>query len=220
MDFKQLPHVLSALQHPHEIVLSNEDMLVIFCTVSNVYVAECNSGLEEKAADIILKRPVIRLQTSNKKLQSLLVPHFKHNYACEQAVYSADGNCCDSNLKPLEEKDLEYTAQTYEMAEYITQLYERNRLFGYYEKDNFIGYVAFHIDETVGALFVKPEYRRAGYGEKIMTAAFNLYSKINKNVICFSQILDDNESSIRLHKKMGCIFSDPVFWVYDEEYRY
>ena len=134
------------------------------------------------------KQPVIRLQTFNKKLQSLLVPHFKYNYACEQAIYSANSNYCDSNLKPLEVKNLEYNAQTYEMAEYMTQLYERNRLFGYYENEKFIGYVAFHIDETVGALFVKPEFRRFGYGEKVMTATFNLYSKINKNVICFSQI--------------------------------
>lgn len=221
MNYSNLPHVLSALKHPHKLILENEDALLIHCTISNVYVAECTEGEENELAQYILKLSVIRLQTTNQKLYTLLLPYFKHHYECEQAVFNFfPQNFQDSKLEVLHPSDLNFTAESYEMPEYINQLYNRKRLFGYYDDEKLIGYVAFHIDETIGALFVKPEFRRKGYGEKIMSAAANIYHTENPESVCFAQILTENVTSIKLHEKMNCIFGPKVYWVYNEEYIY
>lgn len=225
MDFLNLPHVTSALQHPHKVSFESEEMLLIHCTVSNVFVAECINGVEEEFAKIIKNLSVVRLQTSNQKLQQILIPDFKENYKCEQAVFtksveSEELEKLELKLEKVHQSDLEFVSESYGMSEYILQLNERNRLFGYYENQTLIGYVAFHIDETVGALFVKPEFRHKGYGEKIMHGAFCLYAKKFPGKTVYSQIFSENIGSIKLHQKIGCKFATPVYWVYNAEYIY
>lgn len=222
-------HVCSALEHPYKIVdcPSNEGV-IIHCTVSNVHIAEYKGTDYSSFCKILKSLPVTRLQTTNKKLQQLLLSDFKHHYDCVQAIFpenadlSSHSAVAEKSLSPsplclLHKEDLPYVQKTYEMDEYISQLYEHNRLFGWYENNTLIGYVAFHIDETVGALFVKPEFRKQGYGIKIMTQAFLNY----KPGIRFAQIVDHNLSSIAMHKKMGCIIADKkISWLYNQEYNY
>ena len=201
------------------IVVDSDEMLLIHCLVSNVYVAECIPGLEEVFSEFIKQLPVVRLETSNKKLQEFLISNFKVNYQCEQAVFPEEGNSC-LKLEAIRKEDLDFVAESYGLKDYIYQLFQRQRLFGYYENQILIGYVAFHIDETLGALYVKPEFRHKGYGKKIMEAAFMLYKKTFPGKLIYAQILSDNEYSIKLHEKLGCTFSVPVYWVYDEEFCY
>lgn len=219
MTFLEFPHVSSAFQNPHEVIKNTDKILILKCTISNVFIAECVAGIEEEVADLLKNLPVIRLQTSNKKLYQSLLPLFKFNYQCQQAVFSKSSEP-SIKLEILHKQDLFFAGESYEMPEYINQLHQRNRLFGYYEKDVLIGYVAFHIDETVGALYVKPEFRHKGFGEKIMEAAFLLYKNSFPGKTIFAQILSDNLPSIGLHKKIGCQFSVPVYWLYNQEYTY
>lgn len=219
MDFFKLPQVSSAIQHPHKIIFQSDEMLLIHCTVSNVFVAECKETFEKELAQKIKNQTIIRLQTTNQKLFELLKEDFKHNYQCQQAVYKGPF-FNDFSIELLHQKDLDFVAASYEMPEYINQLYQRNRLFAYYEENILKGYVAFHIDETVGALYVKPEYRSQGLGAKIMKEAFCLYNKQFPEKTVYSQIVSDNEKSIKLHEKLGCIFSEPVYWLYNQEYTY
>lgn len=211
-------HVVSALEHPKKFIISKfPDAVIIHSTISNVHVVEYEGQNLDKFCDFLKKLKIVRLQTTNETLYKKLIPHFKHHYVCTQAVYEKKENYCPPQFGLLKKEDLAYVQETYGMEEYISQLFERNRLFGWYEDNGLTGYVAFHIDETVGALFVKPEFRKKGYGEKIMKAAFEKYN----SGISFAQILKENEGSERLHQKLGCSFSSkPVYWVYDEEYNY
>lgn len=219
-------HVVSAMEHPHNVVVSPfPDAVIIHCIVSNVYVVEYDGIKVDDLCAFLKTLSVVRLQTTNRKIYEKLISDFKHNYSCVQVVFSPENitketdinDIVTDKLELLHPENLSYVQKTYEMPEYISQLYERNRLFGWYENNQLIGYVAFHIDETVGALFVKPEFRKQGYGAKIMKAAFCKY----KDGIRYSQILSDNHSSIALHKKIGCQLEEkPVYWVYNEEYLY
>lgn len=211
-------HVFSAMEHPHKTVVSPfPEALIIHCTVSDVYIAEYEGSDFEKFCSFLRKLPVVRLQTTSQEIYKRLIPDFKNHYTCKQVVFTSDASPGEEKLLPLSRKDLSYAQQTYEMPEYISQLFERDRLFGWYEDEQLIGYVAFHIDETVGALFVKPEYRQQGYGSRIMEAAFRKYN----DGIRYSQILSENQSSIQLHKKLGCEFgSKEICWLYNKEYEY
>lgn len=213
-------HVISAMEHPHKVIITPfKDAIIIHCTVSDVHIVEYAGRDYDKLSTFLNKLPIVRLQTTNQEIYKRLIAKFKHHYTCQQVVFPASKNQepADSNLVLLKKSDLSYVQQSYEMPEYISQLFDRNRLFGWYEHSELIGYVAFHIDETVGALFVKPEFRKNGYGAKIMKAAFLKYD----DGIRYSQILSENQSSIQLHKKLGCDFgSKEVCWVYNNEYIY
>lgn len=213
------PHVISALQHPHQIIINSEDTLLIFCPVSKVFIAEYTGSNAPDFARFIKNQDVIRLQTTNSTLYNLLKPNFSVHYQCVQAVYEKNNKETSgfSQFKPLLPKDLPFAKETYGLEAYIQQLFKRNRLFGWYENDVLTGYVAFHIDESAGALYIKPEFRKKGYGAKLMKAAFEHYD----DGIRYSQIVHDNTGSIKLHERIGCSISEkPLFWVYNEDFIY
>lgn len=210
------PHIISALQHSHEIILNTETSLFIFCPVSKVYIAEYSGNDLENFINEIECRNIIRLQTTNKNLFEKLKSRFAVSYECVQAIYP-DKNYPEENMNSVLEEDLPFAAETYGLESYIFQLHNKKRLFALYEENTIAGYVAYHIDESVGALYVKPEFRKKGYGAKLMEAAFKNY----KDGIRYSQIVSDNTASIKLHKKIGCKISErPLYWVYDEDYFY
>lgn len=211
-------HVISALEHPKKLIISKfSDAVIIHCTTSNVHIVEYEGSDLDNFCNFLKKLKIVRLQTTNENIYKKLLPFFKHHYFCCQAIYEKKGNYFPEEFKLLQKNDLPYVQETYGMSEYILQLFERNRLFGWYEENLLKGYVAFHIDETVGALFVKPEFRKKGLGSKIMKAAFEKYD----SGTTYAQILSENEASVKLHKKINCtISSKPVYWLYNEEYNY
>lgn len=212
-------HVFSAMEQSHEILINQKHSFLIHCVQSNSFIAE--SDEENKKVDsfcrMFKKFDILRIQTTNENVFNIIKPNFLYNYDCFQAIFPPKSLQKDENLQLLKEKDLDYVCKSYGLEKYITQLYERNRLFGYYENTDFIGYASFHIDESLGALFVKPEFRGKGYGKKIMKAlAFCC-----KNPTKYSQILTTNTESINLHKRIGCeISTKKVFWAYNKEFEY
>lgn len=213
---EDFPHIISAIQHSHEVLINRENELLIFCPIPNMYIAEYSGKDVSGFANEIKKNKIVRLQTTNENLFSLLKNDFAEKYKCVQAVFP-EGDFVNNSLKPIDKKDLPYISETYGLQKYINQLFEKNRLFGLYENSNLLGYVAFHIDESIGALYVDPAYRNKGLGAEIMKDAFKIY----KDGIRYSQIIYDNISSIKLHEKIGCKISKmPLYWVYDEDFIY
>lgn len=213
---EEYPHVVSAVQHSHRILINTENAFLVHCPVSNVFIAEFSGTDIASFVNEIKKHKVVRLQTTSRILFETLKNDFSVNYQCVQATYP-DGNFTDSNLELIMEKDLPYAAESYGLEKYIYQLFRRNRLFALYENEKIMGYVAYHIDESTGALYVDPAFRNKGLGAKLLEAAFKNY----KDGIRFSQIVNDNIPSIRLHEKLGCKISPvPLYWVYNEDFLY
>lgn len=214
-------HVISALEHSHKKIVSPfKDAVIIHCTESNVYVVEYEGIDYEKFCNFLRKINIVRLQTTNKILYERLIPSFKNHYVCQQMILKEKESFFPKEFKLLNFQDLAYVQKSYGMSEYIGQLYERNRLFGWYEDNRLLGYVAFHIDKTIGALFVKPEYRNKGIGSELMRAASSRFALSFPDKTIFVQILSENIKSINLHKKIGFDLSSQVYWVYNEEYCY
>lgn len=213
-------HIFSAMEQSHEILINQEHCFLIHCIQSNSFIAESDEKDNKKLdsfCKMFKKFNILRIQTTNKRIFNIVKPNFLYNYDCAQAIFPLESLQKNENLQLLKEKDLNYVCKTYGLEKYITQLYKHNRLFGYYENANFIGYACFHIDETLGSLFVKPEYRGNGYGKEIMKALAFSY----KNPTKYSQILTTNIESINLHKRIGCkISTKKIFWAYNKEFEY
>lgn len=213
-------HIFSAIEQSHEILINQEHCFLIHCIQSNSFIAESDEKDNKKLdsfCKMFKKFNILRIQTTNERIFNIVKPNFLYNYDCAQAIFPLESLQKNENLQLLKEKDLNYVCKTYGLEKYITQLYKHNRLFGYYENANFIGYACFHIDETLGSLFVKPEYRGNGYGKEIMKALAFSY----KNPTKYSQILTTNIESINLHKRIGCkISTKKIFWAYNKEFEY
>lgn len=213
-------HIFSAMEQSHEILINQEHCFLIHCIQSNSFIAESDEKDNKKLdsfCKMFKKFNILRIQTTNERVFNIVKPNFLYNYDCAQAIFPLESLQKNENLQLLKEKDLNYVCKTYGLEKYITQLYKHNRLFGYYENANFIGYACFHIDETLGSLFVKPEYRGNGYGKEIMKALAFSY----KNPTKYSQILTTNIESINLHKRIGCkISTKKIFWAYNKEFEY
>lgn len=74
------------------------------------------------------------------------------------------------------------------------------------------GFVGFHDEGSIGMLEVLPSYRRRGLGEILQRAAINL--ALERGQIPFGQVIDGNEASLSLQRKLGMAVSETtLFWL-------
>ena len=209
-------HLISLLRTPHEIIVNTEDSLLLHFQEQDTYIAETTAEDIAPFLQVIDNRHINRLETTTEAIYDYMSKKREFHYKCYQyGPFPTDAG--DPHLQLLRQEDLEYVTDTHGEAVYIRQLYARNRLFGYYVDEQLIGYAAYHIDNSVGALYVDPMYRRQGYGQKIISAAASL----SNDAYTYSQVLVDNTASIRLHDSLPLTRSEKIIhWAYDEGFCY
>ena len=74
------------------------------------------------------------------------------------------------------------------------------------------GFVGFHDEGSIGMLEVLPAYRRRGLGSILQRAAINL--ALERGQIPFGQVIDGNEASLSLQRKLGMsVSTSTLFWL-------
>ena len=75
------------------------------------------------------------------------------------------------------------------------------------------GFVGQHEEGSMGLLEVLPEYRGRGIGKALLAAAVNW--QLERGQVPYSQIVDGNEISYRLHRSMGFSITPQVsvYWL-------
>ena len=212
-------NLIEMLKPNCEIIINNSNGFIIYHSSPdmNVLVCDCKDGFEEKFLEEILKLKKPLLQILNNKLVEMVV---KNKYQIEgdpslQAVYRGE-RIDSSGLISLRKEDLEFVKNTYidgTLKEYVQHIFDENYLCGYYENNELIGYVGKHSKNNIGLLYVKPEYRRNGYGSKILRMAFSKCEDFG-NPYPYTHIYETNEPSLKLHKKIGCEFGKKtITWI-------
>ena len=85
-------------------------------------------------------------------------------------------------------------------------------VYGGFVNGKIIGMIGLHYQGSMGLLEVKPEYRRNGYGE--IMEKFLINSRLEKGLIPYCQIIDDNAASLALQRKLGLDLSDnKLYWM-------
>lgn len=209
-------HLVSLLRTPHEIIVNTGDSLLLRFTEQDTYIAETTAEDITPFLQIIDDCHTNRLETTNEAIYDYLSGKRQTHYKCYQYGPFPLGTK-DPHLQLLRQDDLEHVIATHGEDVYIRQLHARNRLFGYYLDGQFIGYAAYHIDNSVGALYVDPAYRRQGYGGKIISAAASL----SNDACTYSQVLVDNTASVRMHESLQLPRSGKIIhWIYDDGFSY
>lgn len=212
-------HINAILSGSCETVLNTKDTLILYSNISHVYAVETTNICEPLLQKLYQLSPRL-LETTNEALFQLLscqngIP-FEHKYKCLQFTFP-DMAEKDAHLELLHPSDLSYVIETYESETYIRQLFSRNRLMGYYVNSVLIGYIAHHIDGSIGALYVKPEYRHKGYASAIVKAALSVFA----DSPLFSQVIEDNTASIQLHDALHAAKSDiKICWLYNDGFSF
>lgn len=106
---------------------------------------------------------------------------------------------------------LEHYSHTFADLAYMERAVERG-IIGAFVDGQPAGFVGFHDEGSIGMLEVLPAYRRRGLGSILQRAAINL--ALERGQIPFGQIIDGNEASLSLQRKLGMAVSKTtLFWL-------
>lgn len=121
-------------------------------------------------------------------------------------------------IRHPDESDFPKVAVSYDMGteEELWEDFHSPDFLGAYLDGEFVGYIGVHGEGSMGILYVFPTYRRRGYAEALYATLIN--RQLEKGRLPFAQILEDNEQSVALQRKMGLRISDGrVYWMWREE---
>ena len=203
-------HIVSNLRSPHNIILSTKDYFIFYVPETDYYYVECDdkSGKEDEVINKMKELGFNYLSTTNEKISQSLPSKYSEPYI--QYVYTSDTiKESESKLVLLKNDDLDYVKETYGKPEYVDEVQQKKKIWALYENNNLVGYVMEHLDGTTGGLYVKPEFRKKGYGYILLKEGFSKVTKFVRH----SQVALDNIASIKLHEKLNCVKADiTIYW--------
>ena len=140
---------------------------------------------------------------------------------CRQAVYEKPSSLpvrTELTIRHPDEKDFPKVAESYHLAteEELREDFASPDFLGGYLGDEFVGYIGVHSEGSMGLLYVFPPYRRRGCAEALYRTLIN--SQLQKGRLPFAQIIEGNESSMALQRKIGLRLSDGLlYWMWHEK---
>ena len=157
----------------------------------------------------------------NPALADLVVKKkdFKVKTPCYQAVYQGKPFVFDKGnleIRLMREDEAKLACEMYRFKEdtAITHI-KRGLAYGAYVDGVAVGMVGMHIQGAMGLLSVKPECRRNGYAE--ILEKFIINDVLSKGRVPYCQIVEGNEPSLSLQRKMGMIISkNQLFWLHKD----
>ena len=104
-------------------------------------------------------------------------------------------------IKPLDETYLPFIESGYGGGDYAKRLLSSGKIYGGFNGKVPIGFIGLHDANTIGLIFVSPEYRKKGYAKELLS--FMIAKQLSKGLIPLTQVVTDNFPSIALHQSLG-----------------
>ena len=211
-------------------VLKHDSSSVLICGEDGCFVVKnCDGIYLFSVEDFALAKPIIDaidglkvamstdLETALYLKERFSIKSFKRCYQVlwnkkEKIPESHDLTidkleCTDYNIKAI--------SSTYRGNldfDEVASLMKRHGFLGAYVDGELAGYISWHSELTMGLLEVFKKYRRSGIGTALAMACVNQTLDLGR--LPFHHVVDSNERSINLSKKMGFTFYDGfVYWV-------
>lgn len=143
---------------------------------------------------------------------------FSGHTACINVVYEGEPHKVDSPLR-LQALSVPQHAATiithyhlHDEAE-IHQMIGEERLLGCFVGQDWVGFIGWHEENSMGLLHVFEQYRRRGYAHALEALQINLI--LSRGEIPFGQVIVGNEASLALQRKLGFRIADrPMGWLW------
>ena len=95
---------------------------------------------------------------------------------------------------------------------YIRDRIDRRALWGVFEGEMLAGFAGFHGEGSMGMLEILPPFRHRGYAMQLEALLIGIALSEGRTPYC--HVIDGNEASLHLQRKMGLICADlPVIWI-------
>ena len=201
-----------------EIIYSNDDGVCFNIKSTNIYCVSTDKELvSQKCANLLnnvsncICKNEWDFRVFNEKF------NFKNVDECYQYIYKINPNFVSSNfVKKLTTNYIDEMKEKFSICvskDDIKNLMSKFNFYGYFLENMLVGIVGRHIDGEIGFLEVLEDYRKRGIATELLNTIINE----NNNIIPYSQVLINNEKSIKLQEKLGATKNPTtVFWCYKE----
>ena len=146
---------------------------------------------------------------------------FNGCHPCWQVVYDKTTPLptgTELTIRHPDETDFPKIAASYDLGteEELREDFDGPDFLGGYLDEELVGYIGLHGEGSMGMLYVFPEFRRHGYAEALYRTLIN--NQLKKGRKPFAQIIEGNEASLAMQKKLGVRVSDGlVYWIWQGE---
>ena len=135
---------------------------------------------------------------------------------CYQAVYRKERfvlPATDLSVRLMREDEAELASEMYGFdVESAKQHIGRGLVYGGYLAGELVAMIGRHFEGSMGLLEVKEKFRRMGYAEYLEKYLIN--SLLNKGRVHYCQIIEVNEPSLSLQRKLGLdISKNMLYWL-------
>lgn len=158
-----------------------------------------------------------------KEIVDVLVNDFHHTLAfgCYQAVYNQTSISIQYpphvSICLLTKEHALMVKENYQHSDdpqYIDELIENKHMWGLFEQGEFAGFIGIHDEGSMGLLEVLPSYQRRGYG--MMLEGYLIHYYLHQGWIPYCQVIEGNEASLQLQKKLGLDISSKLsYWLFE-----
>jgi len=205
--------LIHALKHGAELIAADEKDVAVYRSRPDFMLLAGSNPLElVKDAP---KPDLIELIGSHSL--RAVAGHFdlEENYECYQYYYPHQSIKFDLQLEPITQANCDFVLEHYHRLdpEEIEQAINEKRIFGLRDHGKLFAFIGLHEDHAMGMLYILPEYRRQGWGERLERA---LTAKVlAMGELPYGQVFTGNDVSMRLQEKLGFVpCSDKIFWMW------
>ncbi len=204
-----------------DILYAGEDGVLIYQIPGGIYMlSAANEESAKRISALIKTAQLIVLHQPYLKDELMARFALTKTMVCHQAAYFSNAPIKtpeeQADIRPLQTDDFPVVMEHYSSLpdpEYIKSRISAGML-GIYVDNQLAGFIGTHPEGTIGMLEILPEYRRRGLAFLLESAM--MARQQSKSRLPFAQIVEGNEASIALHRKLGMeITRDAhIWWLY------
>jgi len=208
--------LIYALRHGAEVIAANEHGMALYRYRPDFIMLAGSNPLELVKG--LPKPDLVELFGSHSA--QAIAAHFglAGGFECTQVYYPYQSIDSDLQLQLISKVDLAFILENYDRLEpeEIERAIDEERIFGLRENSKLFAFIGLHDDHSMGMLFILPEYRRQGWGERLERA---LTAKVlAMGELPYGHVITGNDISMHLQKKLGFVeCSDKVFWMWSSD---
>lgn len=220
-DYLQNCNLISLLDYDKDLTVlyAERDGVAFCCEGDMLYLSTDNKDAARKAIAGAGKMGVACVNSAHDRDAVVEKFRFKRSIECYQLLYDTSYERPvknDIEIKPLTKEHISFVAKHYSRRTgYQDAKYhiEKIGMYGAFINGKIVGFIGRHSERSIGMLEVLPEFRKAGIGTSLIHFMLNRCRENNE--IAFSHIISNNETSLRLNKKLDCkIAGQFIYWCY------
>ena len=206
-----------------EVLYASHDCVMVKDNYTSVVMLQTeNLELADKLLDN-LPHGTTHIVAHNDELQKLVEKKLDYNVSvpCYQAVYRKEPfeltDTGDLKIRLLREDEADIACRLYHFThEDAIEHIKLGLVYGGFCGDEAAAIIGMHMQGSMGILSVDEKFRRRGYGE--IMEKFLINSLLEKGLVPYCQIIEDNVASLSLQSKLGLdISKNMLYWMRDEE---